>query len=204
MVGAHIRAHDLVERLVRDSHLRAVIGIERRVADQDIDLAPLLARLRDQLLELLRRLPADFQWFKRVTMGQILVIGRKTFESSGRLHKMLGVHLFGQGINLCYHRQLTHHSFRTPRWLERFFSMIAMCCLEGPPGRWVATHRFHHNHSDEQEDPHSPLVAFFWGHIGWLLLRNTTTPGAICASEVEVASVNSTIPTAITIGPNVR
>jgi len=29
-------------------------------------------------------LPEDFKWFKRVTMGQILVMGRKTYESIGR------------------------------------------------------------------------------------------------------------------------
>jgi len=30
------------------------------------------------------RLPEDFQWFKRTTMGHTLVMGRKTFESIGR------------------------------------------------------------------------------------------------------------------------
>lgn len=29
-------------------------------------------------------LPADFKWFKRITTGQIVVMGRKTFESIGR------------------------------------------------------------------------------------------------------------------------
>lgn len=29
-------------------------------------------------------LPADFRWFKQCTMGQVLVMGRKTFESIGR------------------------------------------------------------------------------------------------------------------------
>ena len=29
-------------------------------------------------------LPEDFRWFKKVTMGQILVMGRKTFESIGK------------------------------------------------------------------------------------------------------------------------
>jgi dihydrofolate reductase len=29
-------------------------------------------------------LPEDFQWFKRTTMGQVLVMGRRTFESIGR------------------------------------------------------------------------------------------------------------------------
>ena len=29
-------------------------------------------------------LPADFRWFKQVTMGHILVMGRRTFEAIGR------------------------------------------------------------------------------------------------------------------------
>ncbi|MBL9172983.1 MAG: dihydrofolate reductase [Verrucomicrobiales bacterium] len=29
-------------------------------------------------------LPEDFRWFKRVTLGHILVMGRRTFESIGR------------------------------------------------------------------------------------------------------------------------
>jgi dihydrofolate reductase len=29
-------------------------------------------------------LPEDFKWFKEVTMGQVLVMGRKTYESIGR------------------------------------------------------------------------------------------------------------------------
>lgn len=29
-------------------------------------------------------LPEDFRWFKRTTMGHVLVMGRKTFESIGR------------------------------------------------------------------------------------------------------------------------
>ena len=33
-------------------------------------------------------------------------------------------------------------------------------------------HRLHHKHSDEQSDPHSPLVNFLWGHCGWLMIMN--------------------------------
>lgn len=29
-------------------------------------------------------LPEDFKWFKQLTMGQVLVMGRRTFESIGR------------------------------------------------------------------------------------------------------------------------
>ncbi len=50
--------------------------------------------------------------------------------------------------------------------------LVALCCLEDAPGSWVATHRAHHHETDEQPDPHSPLVSFFWSHMGWLLVEN--------------------------------
>jgi fatty-acid desaturase len=40
--------------------------------------------------------------------------------------------------------------------------------LQDSPARWVMVHRMHHQHSDKQPDPHSPLVNWFWGHVGWL------------------------------------
>ena len=30
-------------------------------------------------------LPEDFQWFKKITLGHVIVMGRKTFESIGRV-----------------------------------------------------------------------------------------------------------------------
>ena len=33
----------------------------------------------------------------------------------------------------------------------------------------------HHVFSDEQPDPHSPLVNFFWSHFDWLFYHNTAT-----------------------------
>jgi len=97
------------------------------------------------------------------------------FSWSGLIAAIAGVHVFGQAINLCYHRLLTHRSARVPKWLERPFVVAALCCLQDTPGKWVATHRFHHNHSDETDDPHTPLVRFLWAHVGWLMVRNTAT-----------------------------
>ena len=85
---------------------------------------------------------------------------------------LVGVIVFGQGINLCYHRLLTHRSFATPRWFEHGLVIFALCSLEDTPIRWVTTHRVHHLHSDERPDPHSPLVTFLWGHMGWLMFKN--------------------------------
>lgn len=97
------------------------------------------------------------------------------FSWTGLIVAVLGVHVFGQAINVCYHRQLTHRSFKTPRWLEHVFVLGALCCMQDTPGKWVATHRVHHRHSDEQPDPHSPLVSFLWAHVGWLMVHNRAT-----------------------------
>src|SRR5439155_2462017 len=83
------------------------------------------------------------------------------------------LYVFGTlGINLCYHRLLAHRGLVVPTWLEHAFAILGVCCMQDTPARWVAVHRRHHQHADEQADPHSPLVNFFWGHMGWLLVEN--------------------------------
>ncbi|MBI2823319.1 MAG: fatty acid desaturase [Planctomycetia bacterium] len=95
------------------------------------------------------------------------------FSWTGLAVMLVGVHMFGNlGINLGYHRLLTHRSFQTPKWLEHCFSVVALCCMQDTPARWVATHRLHHSHADGPDDPHSPLDDFVWGHIGWLFRRS--------------------------------
>jgi stearoyl-CoA desaturase (delta-9 desaturase) len=89
------------------------------------------------------------------------------------------------GINLCYHRALTHRSLKLARPVEYFFVLCALCCLEGPPGQWVAAHRAHHKHSDRDGDPHSPRHSFFWAHIGWLFFQVPKPPPlAIFARDI--------------------
>ena len=76
------------------------------------------------------------------------------------------------GITIGYHRLLTHQGFRCPKWMEHALAICGMCTLQDSPARWVAIHRMHHQHSDEQPDPHSPLVSLWWSHAGWLFVRN--------------------------------
>ena len=102
----------------------------------------------------------------------LLVFHPWFFSWTGLIVMVLGIHFYGQGISACYHRLLTHHSFKTPKWFERLWVIISLCCMQDTPARWVSNHRFHHSHSDEQSDPHSPLVSFFWSHTGWLFYRN--------------------------------
>ena len=98
------------------------------------------------------------------------------FSWQGVVLAIAGTYVFGVGgINLCYHRLLSHRSFCTPLWFEHFLAVLAVCCLEDTPARWVAIHRQHHHRTDEQPDPHSPLVGLFWSYMGWLFLENTET-----------------------------
>lgn len=95
------------------------------------------------------------------------------FSWTGVVLAFAGLYVFGTiGIGLCYHRLLTHRGFICSRRLEHFFAVLGVCCVQDTPARWVATHRRHHAHADEQMDPHSPWVNFLWGHMGWLMFRN--------------------------------
>ena len=75
----------------------------------------------------------------------------------------------GFGIGLGYHRLHTHRSYETPKWLEYFFAVCGCMTLEGGPIFWVATHRVHHQKSDQPGDPHSPRDGRFWSHMGWIM-----------------------------------
>ncbi len=95
------------------------------------------------------------------------------FSWTGVVVAIMGHFLFGMfGITIGYHRLLTHQGFTCPKWFEHFLAVLGICNLQDSPARWVAVHRVHHKNSDEQPDPHSPLVSFLWGHMGWLFVVN--------------------------------
>ena len=79
----------------------------------------------------------------------------------------------GLGISMGYHRLHTHRSYKVPLWLEYFFAVCGSLTLEGGPIFWVATHRLHHQFSDQPGDPHSPNDGAFWSHVGWILFGET-------------------------------
>lgn len=108
-----------------------------------------------------------------VHIAALLVFVPWFFTWSGMVVGVLGHFVFGMlGITIGYHRLLTHRGFTCPKWLEHTFAVFGMCNLQDSPARWVAIHRMHHQHSDHQPDPHSPLVNFLWGHVGWVVCRH--------------------------------
>src|SRR3954470_8572474 len=88
--------------------------------------------------------------------------------------------LAGFGVTLGFHRLLTHRSFQTSKPVEYAFAILGSMAVQGPVVSWVADHRKHHAHTDEEGDPHSPHVghegglrgicAGLWhAHAGWLM-----------------------------------
>ncbi|KAI3455312.1 hypothetical protein Pfo_011975 [Paulownia fortunei] len=77
------------------------------------------------------------------------------------------------GITLSFHRNLTHRSFKLPKWLEYFFAYCGVQALQGSPIDWVSTHRYHHQFCDSEKDPHSPIEGFWFSHMIWLFYTKT-------------------------------
>ncbi len=94
------------------------------------------------------------------------------FSWTGVILALLGIYVFGTlGINIGYHRLLTHRSFACPRWFERVLAALGACCVQDSPPVWIAIHRRHHQFADQDDDPHSVVGHFIWGYVGWLLFR---------------------------------
>ena len=84
------------------------------------------------------------------------------------LHWWLG----SLGICLGYHRLLTHRSLEVPKWLEYILAVSGALALQGGPIFWVAGHRQHHAHTEDNElDPYSAGRGFWWSHMVWLFYQ---------------------------------
>ena len=97
------------------------------------------------------------------------------------IHMSVFLFLFsatGAGVTVGFHRYFTHKSFETYRPIQFLLAVFGSMAVEGPVIKWVAQHRRHHQHSDDDFDPHSPhvhgdtvlgtLQGFWHAHAGWL------------------------------------
>jgi len=75
----------------------------------------------------------------------------------------------GFGVTVGFHRYFAHHCFKTSRWFQFLLAFAGSAALQKGLLWWVVQHRLHHRHSDEPDDPHSPVRDGFWqAHLGWL------------------------------------
>ena len=120
---------------------------------------------------------APLAWIGLLHLGALLAFYPGFFSWSALAACLVGHWVTGGlGITLTYHRLLTHRSFAIrPRWLEYVLTFVGMCASEGGAVGWVADHRRHHAHSDEEGDVHSPNLGFGWAHMLWWMTPDITS-----------------------------
>jgi stearoyl-CoA desaturase (delta-9 desaturase) len=74
-------------------------------------------------------------------------------------------------ISVGYHRGLAHSAVHLSPRTKKFVERWGMWLTGLDPKGWVTMHRLHHEHSDTERDPHSPMT---YGLVGvmWAQLHN--------------------------------
>jgi stearoyl-CoA desaturase (delta-9 desaturase) len=123
--------------------------------------------------------------------------------------------LTGAGITVGYHRLFTHRSFKTSRVLRVLFAVLGSMAVEGSVVEWVATHRRHHDFSDQPGDPHSPhdehapgwrgaLGGLVHAHVGWMFrgkdMANPARYARDLLSDRDLRVIGRTFPLWVVVG----
>lgn len=93
----------------------------------------------------------------------------------------LVVHWLTASVGVClgFHRYLSHKSLRLAKPAEFFVLLCSVASGQGSPLMWTATHRLHHQRSDQEGDPHSPLEGKWWSHLLWLFVNHSPEQRAV-------------------------
>ncbi len=74
------------------------------------------------------------------------------------------------GITAGFHRYFSHRGFKTSRPVQFALAFLGTTSVQKGVLWWAAHHRWHHLHSDDEHDIHSPKQrGFWWSHLGWIL-----------------------------------
>lgn len=87
------------------------------------------------------------------------------------------------GINIGYHRLISHRSFATYKPIEYFLALIGIITTVGSPLAWAALHRQHHQHTETENDPHSPYQIGNWK--AWFGFWNVKNINVLLAKDLR-------------------
>jgi stearoyl-CoA desaturase (delta-9 desaturase) len=116
-------------------------------------------------------------------LGAIVLLWNRIVGTTDLIVMAVMYALAGFGVTVGFHRMLTHRAFQTSKPVEYLFAVLGSLSVQGPVINWVADHRKHHAHTDEEGDPHSPhvghgegvrgmLSGLYHAHIGWLFVEH--------------------------------
>ncbi|WP_293093445.1 acyl-CoA desaturase [Moorena sp. SIOASIH] len=91
------------------------------------------------------------------------------------------------GVTVGFHRYFSHKAFETKPPIRIILAILGSMAAQGSVINWVATHRRHHQYSDQPGDPHSPhfheekslskLHGLWHSHLGWMMNSKLTNYG---------------------------
>ncbi len=103
-------------------------------------------------------------WIVLVHVGALVAIPFYSFTNL--LSVLIGVFLLAPlAINLGYHRLIAHRAFKSPKWFTYFVATLGAMLGGGAPVHWAASHRIHHQFSDNDGDPHDSRKGFWYAHV---------------------------------------
>ena len=76
----------------------------------------------------------------------------------------------GMTITAGYHRMWSHNAYKTPMFIRIVYAIGGAFSIQNSALHWCSDHRIHHQHVDDNDkDPYSAKLGFWYSHIGWML-----------------------------------
>jgi stearoyl-CoA desaturase (delta-9 desaturase) len=86
--------------------------------------------------------------------------------------------IFAAATNLSitagYHRLFSHRSYEAHPLVRALYLLLGASAWQGSALKWSADHRRHHGKVDTDHDPYSINKGFWYAHMGWLFLKDST------------------------------
>lgn len=116
-------------------------------------------------------------YFSSLIVPMILLISYLIFVYGITLTSIISfivsyVIIYIYGTSLFYHRYWSHRQFHCHPWLVKFFTVAGLFGLNNGPVLYTLVHRYHHQHTDTDLDPHTPLKGRWFAFMGWLFQKN--------------------------------
>jgi stearoyl-CoA desaturase (Delta-9 desaturase) len=80
----------------------------------------------------------------------------------------------GLAITAGYHRLFAHHAYQVGAFIRGLFLFFGAAAFQGSVLEWTTDHRNHHRYSETDKDPYNIQKGFWYAHIGWLFLLDTS------------------------------
>lgn len=117
------------------------------------------------------------------------------------------------GVTVGFHRLFAHRAFEARRSVRIALGILGSMAAQGTLIYWAATHRRHHQYSEQPGDPHSPYIhegeqlgwlrGLWHSHIGWMLdskMTNSALFARDLLQDTDIVRVNQLYLVWVTLG----